>query len=59
MFEIFVIKRIYEIEIRYTAYDSEIKLIGFGPYGKKSIYTYLISSSTPLENVTITAERKE
>ncbi|MCK5278054.1 MAG: TonB-dependent receptor [Cyclobacteriaceae bacterium] len=58
-FEIYVPKRIYEMEIRYTGYESETKLIGFSQVGKESLDAYLYSSSTQLENVTITAESQD
>ncbi len=58
-FEISVPKGIYEIEIRYTGFETETKLIGFGSQGNESMDIYLYESSTQLENITITAESRD
>jgi hypothetical protein len=58
-YSIKVEKRIYEIEIRYTGYDSETFLVGFGSLGENKLETYLYESSTQLENITIHAENQD
>lgn len=50
---------ITEMVIRYTGFDSEQHVIGFGSLGRDVHEIYLYESSTQLENVTITAELQD
>ncbi len=59
-FEMHVPRRVYEMNIRYTGYESTSLMVAFSKYGTSSAMKIaLYPSSTELENVTITATGKD